>query len=445
MKYIAQAYDLKKKLDDLRPINSEQEQKIISKFRLDWNFHSNNIEGNSLNFGETKMLLLHGVTSSGKPLKDHLEIEGHNDAIKLVEDIVKSNRPLTQNFIRELHQIIIKKPYYVDVQTIDGNKTKKLIEIGKYKSTPNHVKTTTGEIFYFATPEETPAKMTDLINWYEAELKKKDFDPVIIASSFHYKFIRIHPFDDGNGRIARILMNFILMKFHFPPVIIKTSDKTNYLNSLRKADGGVFEDFVEYIAQNLCYSLQIMIKGAKGEEIEEEDDLDKEIAVLKATYKNIKKNNDEYKTTENIQKLAKNSLKKLFEEFIAACKKFDGFYKRVEISVMNSYAMDGYKITFKCKNEFLDFITSSSLDDNILEIDFLYIFYSDEEYKAKLNISFRSKNFIIYYADCSSRFFPFKRNEIKKSYNQQLTSDEITKIIKSEKKHHLRILKEKQL
>ena len=101
---------------------------------------------------------------------------------------------------------------------------------------------------------------------------------------------------------------------------------------------------------------------------------------------------------------------KLFEEFIAACKKFDGFYKRVEISVMNYYAMDGYKITFKCNNEFLDFITSSSLDENILEIDFLYIFYSDEEYKAKLNISFRSKNFIIYYADCSSRFFPFKRN-----------------------------------
>src|SRR5690606_29582399 len=136
----------------------EDESRIMQKFRLDWNYHSNKLEGNSLTYGETKALLLFGITAQGKPLKDHFEITGHNEAINWVLEILKGDYPLTEHFIRELHKLILKEPYQVDAVSPEGLPTKRWITIGQYKTTPNHVKTKTGEIFYFATPEETPAK-----------------------------------------------------------------------------------------------------------------------------------------------------------------------------------------------------------------------------------------------------------------------------------------------
>ena len=231
------ALELKSQLDDLRPINKEQESRIMQKFRLDWNYHSNHLEGNSLTYGETKALILFGITAQGKPLKDALEITGHNEAIDWVLEMVTGERPITENFIRELHSLLLKDSYKQS-KSSDGKIVPRKISSGKYKTTSNHVETVTGEIFYFATPEETPAKMHDLLVWYDEKINEIDKNPILIAAEFHYKFIRIHPFDDGNGRTARILMNFVLMKFNYPPVIIKTEDKTNYFAVLQMADAG---------------------------------------------------------------------------------------------------------------------------------------------------------------------------------------------------------------
>ena len=222
--------------------------KIIQKFRLDWNYHSNNIEGNSLTYGETKSFLLHGLTAQGKPLKDHLDIKGHNDAILWLDDILKNNTPLTEKFIRELHQLILVEPYDSPAITADGQKTTKRINIGEYKRQPNHVKTATGEIFYFSTPEETPAKMHELLTWYNQSIDL--IHPIILAAELHYKFITIHPFDDGNGRISRILMNLILMKNGYPPIVIKTNKKDEYFRALRQADGGDDSFFRKYQRQS---------------------------------------------------------------------------------------------------------------------------------------------------------------------------------------------------
>lgn len=278
---LQQIEELKSELDNLRPLDTEQEQRILQKFRLDWNYHSSKIEGNSLTYGETKALLLFGITAQGKPLRHHFEITGHNEAIKYVIDVVNNKEPFTEYLIRQLHTILLKERYEVDAVTPDGKPTKRWIEVGQYKSAPNHVKTITGEIFYFATPEETPSKMHDLINWFRREIEKTDINPLLLAAEFHYRFIRIHPFDDGNGRIARLLMNFTLLMNGLPPVIVKTEDKENYFAALRQADAGVLNGFVEYIGKNLIHSLELMVKAAKGENIEEEDDIDKEIALFK--------------------------------------------------------------------------------------------------------------------------------------------------------------------
>lgn len=273
---------LKNEIDALRPLDKDTEGRIQQKFRLDWNFHSNNIEGNSLTFGETKTFLLHGITADGKPLKDHLDIKGHNQALEMLEDIVHDGRDLSENFIREMHQIILHEPYDKPAITPDGKKVKRHIQVGSYKTQPNHVVTKTGETFYFAKPEETPALMNDLMAWYNNAISERKLHPIELAALLHYKFIRIHPFDDGNGRLSRILMNLSLMKFGFPPVIIKTQKKEEYYRALQQADGGDSSFFVDYIAKLQIESLELYLRGAKGEHIEEEDDLDKEISILKA-------------------------------------------------------------------------------------------------------------------------------------------------------------------
>lgn len=278
---------LKAELEALRPLDAEREGRIMQKFRLDWNYHSNHLEGNSLTYGETKALILFGITAQGKPLKDHLEMTGHNEAIKWIEEVIKEERPLTENFIRQLHELLLKEPYQVDAVTLDGKPTKKWIQIGQYKSLPNNVVTVTGETFYFATPEETPSMMTDLVDWYGAENEKGELHPLHLSALFHYRFVRIHPFDDGNGRTARILMNFILLQHGLPPVVIKTEDKENYFAALRQADAGLLEPFVGYIGENLVRSLDLMVRGAKGENVDEADDVDKRVKLIESSLKSL--------------------------------------------------------------------------------------------------------------------------------------------------------------
>ncbi len=392
MENLLKAIQLKEELDQLRPIDAIQEQRIMQKFKLDWNYHSNHLEGNSLTYGETKALLFYGITAQGKPLKDHFEITGHNEAIDWVLDMIKKETPLTESFIRQLHQLLLKEPYEVDAITTDGKPTKRKITVGAYKTMPNHVKTKTGEIFYFATPEETPAKMHDLLQWYHEKINENEVNPILLAAEFHYKFIRIHPFDDGNGRTARILMNFILMQFQFPPVIIKTEDKANYFIALQLADTGNIEAFIDYIAQNLNRSLEIMIAGAKGEEIEEEDDIDKEIALLEQRLKvtNIK-------TENNIENLS-TSMIEIMNNFYLSQSKFKKLYKNTEFK----FCVNDDVFEFD-RNKILKFLIDSLSKKNIyLEIYMCFNFSSfyewkkdDVSYKTALEITFNNNNYKI--------------------------------------------------
>lgn len=333
MNALEKVHELFQELEALRPLSTEDEQRIMQKFRLDWNYHSNHLEGNQLTFGETKALILFNITAQGKPLKDHLEMTGHNEAIEWIIDVIKEERPLTEGFIRELHKLLLKEPYEVDAITPDGQPTKKMVKVGEYKSTPNHVRTKTGEIFRFASPEETPAKMHDLLEWYRSEREKEDRNPVILSAEFHYKFIRIHPFDDGNGRLARILMNFILMSFRHPPVVIKTEDKENYFAVLRLADADQFEPFVTYIAENLTHSLNLMIKGAQGEDIEEPDDLEKEIVLLGQKINSLGKRVKKPKNIDDIKRFYQESLGSLYNLYKAKMAIFEKFYLETDMRI----------------------------------------------------------------------------------------------------------------
>lgn len=267
----------------------------MQKFRLEWNYHSNAIEGNKLTFGETKAFLLHGVTAKGKPFKDYLDIKGHNNAINYLSDLVRQDVVLTESDIRGLYEILLVEPYKSSAKTAEETHVNRLIKIGEYNSVPNHVQTQTGEIHYYASPEETPAMMGDLMQWYRTELAKEELHPVAFAATFHYRFVSIHPFDDGNGRMARLLMNLILMQKRYVPVVIRLEEREQYYLALEKADSWELEDFVEMVGEELIHSMEIYLKGARGESIDDPDDFDKKVELLKRkldTFKKVAKDND---------------------------------------------------------------------------------------------------------------------------------------------------------
>jgi Fic family protein len=277
----------KAQLDALRPLDREQEDRVMQKFRLWWTYHSNAIEGNVLTQGETEMFLLEGLTAKGKPLKDHLDLRGHSNAINYLLAFIREREVLTEAAIRKLHEVLLVEPYRVQAVTPDGQPTTKAVALGEYKSQPNHVRTPTGEIHYYASPAETPAKMQELMDWYRDETTKHTAPSVEIAARYHHRFTAIHPFDDGNGRMSRLLMNLMLMQEGYPPVVIRLSERDQYLAALRRADAGEVDDFLTFIAEHVLSSLDLYLRAAKGEEIHEPTDLEKEIALLKLELKHV--------------------------------------------------------------------------------------------------------------------------------------------------------------
>ena len=207
------------------------------RFTVDYNFNSNHIEGNTLTYGQTELLLLFGKVVGEGELKDYNEMKASQVGLKMMsEQADLKDTPLTQNFIRQLHKVLLREDYTVYKNLPGGFTTSYVIHAGQYKTRPNSVITRYGDRFDYASPEETPALMADLVDWYNKAEKSGNYTPVELAALFHYRYIRIHPFEDGNGRIARLMVNYILARHGWPMIVIRNRDKYHYIEALHKCD-----------------------------------------------------------------------------------------------------------------------------------------------------------------------------------------------------------------
>lgn len=316
---------LYKEWQALQPLKESDQARLDRKFMLEFNYNSNHIEGNTLTYGQTEMLLMFGKVVESANMKDLEEMKASNVGLKMIKEMaLDKEQPLTEYFIRTLHQTLLREDYTVYRQLSDGTNTSYVVHTGQYKTRPNSVITATGERFEYASPEETPALMTDLIQWYNEAEAKGDLSPIELASLFHYRYIRIHPFEDGNGRVSRLIVNYILYRHGYPMIVVKSADKDNYLTALNRCDvvvGPVPSDgahaelsqitpFVEYLSKSLESALNISIKAAKGESIEDADDWRKS---LKLKYR------DKLNKPEVTEEIAK----KVQEDFAELLKQID--------------------------------------------------------------------------------------------------------------------------
>ena len=281
---------------NLQPIDEQAQRRLDDKFMLEFNYNSNHIEGNTLTYGQTELLFKFGDVAAPAKMRDLEEMKAHNVALKYMEaEAREKNKPLTERFIRDLHQTLLREDYQVPNRQPGQEGTTYTIHAGIYKTRPNSVRTVTGELFEYASPEETPVLMGELVAWYNQQETAATLSPIQLAALFHYRYIRIHPFEDGNGRIARLLVNYILGKHGYPMLVVKSSDKNQYLSSLHQCDVAVgslpsdgatasinqITPLTDYLSRCLEHSLTLCIKAARGESIEEEDDFTKQLQLLK--------------------------------------------------------------------------------------------------------------------------------------------------------------------
>ena len=221
----------------LQPLPEKDRDRLSRRFTVDFNYNSNHIEGNTLTYGQTEILLLFGKVIGEADVKDVQEMTASNIGLRMMsEEAAVKEMPLTQNFIRLLHKTLLREDYTVYRDLPGGVQTSYTVHAGIYKTRPNSVITRYGDRFEYASPEETPGLMTDLVDWYNIAEKEGRLSPVELAALFHYRFIRIHPFEDGNGRIARLIMNFILNRHDYPMIVVRSRKKGEYLEALHQTD-----------------------------------------------------------------------------------------------------------------------------------------------------------------------------------------------------------------
>lgn len=339
----------------LQPLKESDQQRLDQKFMLEFNYNSNHLEGNTLTYGQTEFLLMFGKVVDTANMKDLEDMKASNVGLKMVKvEAEDKERPLSEAFIRNLHRTLLREDYEESREYPGGVIRTYTVHAGIYKTRPNSVRTVTDEIFEYASVEETPLLMADLIKWYNEEEAKKQMSPIELATLFHYRYIRIHPFEDGNGRVSRLLVNYILYRHGYPMIVVKSADKTNYLTALNRCDLSVgpipaegahatieqVSPFVDYLSSCLERALDVSIKAARGESIEEEDDFEKELKIIERNSRKQVPDGSHVVTVQDKIDVFNKFHRPLTERLIKALKPAFAFYNTLTIHYFMSKDRD---------------------------------------------------------------------------------------------------------
>jgi Fic family protein len=231
---LARLRDKKERLDRLRPLSPQSLEALAAWYDVELTYSSNAIEGNTLTRSETAIVLEKGITIGGKPLNDHLEAIGHRDALHFIRALAAAGDAVREIDIRQLHRLILVR--------IDPE------EAGRYS---RHQRAIAGSSLVLPSPAEIPALMGDFAAWLGAA----PADPGT-AFAAHARFVAIHPFSDGNGRTARLLMNLTLMQAGYPPVVIGPEQRVVYIDALQALQlGNDPQPYRRFMAERLEASL----------------------------------------------------------------------------------------------------------------------------------------------------------------------------------------------
>jgi Fic family protein len=232
--------EMKRKIDQHRPFSQGLADSLREKLIIEWTYHSNAIEGNTLTLSETKVVL-EGITIGGKSMVEHLEAINHREAILFLEQWIGNDESMSEWNIRNMHSLIIKE---IDNQHAGKYRMENVVIGGAVHIPPKHY--------------EISELMQRLLFEYKGTWRS--FHPVVRATILHGEFVKIHPFIDGNGRTARLLLNFELMKNGYTPIIIKKEYRARYYEVLDYAHTTMdYHPFLAFLSKSVAKSEQLWL------------------------------------------------------------------------------------------------------------------------------------------------------------------------------------------
>lgn len=394
--FLAKIDSLQQQIADHGDWDEVVRKRIAYKFRLDWNYHSQSIEGGTLTRRETRTIMVGQVNVHGKPLKDVLEMTQHNEVIQEIMAVGTGQKRLSESRIRQIHGAIMHEE--------DPEKRKLL---GTWKTRPNEIFNHKGEKFGFTAPADVSDEIHELLNktnanWDKLDRGDKDArHPVLMGLDFHLEFLTIHPFYDGNGRTARILLNLILISFGYPAIIVKNEDKEAYGRYIAEIQGygANRELYYEFMGGLLIRSQELVIQALEGEDIDEPDDLFKEIELFQKEQE-AKAGGLELVvySHELFLDFSKNVIVPLLESLIEKSQKFDHFFRHKEEELTLIHQVRDSSGQIHPQEIYMAFPHRGTIPkDNILElchkdpcIFLLNLFFGDYKYDFQNSFSINS-------------------------------------------------------
>lgn len=240
--------DKKKRLNKLRPLPPTLVTRLKEQMTIEYAYNSNAIEGNTLTLQETKLVIEEGITINGKSISETLEAKNHPEAIKYIENLVTGRSEIDEESVLHTHKLIMSNIAE---------------DAGHYRITQVKI---TGASFMPPPSLEVRPRINELLKWLKEN--PDEYTPIELAAVFHHRFVQIHPFTEGNGRTARLLMNAILMKTGYPFIaIMPKRDRPKYLKALLEADLGSASTFVNFVARCVERALDTYLEAIEEPEI----------------------------------------------------------------------------------------------------------------------------------------------------------------------------------
>ena len=290
--------DLEKLADRVRNmreqgrLSREVLYRIRKHFRIKNIYHSNAIEGNALAVGETREVVEHGLTITGKPLKDQAEARNLSHALDFLEELASSSTPITEHDLRQLHALVLHEITE---------------EAGAYRSSAVSI---SGSDYSPPGTESVPAQMEDFGRWLSDVSVAGDtafagVSGLLVAAAAHTWFVTVHPFIDGNGRVARLLLNLMLIRHGYPIAIITKEDRLRYDDALELSQASDLTPFIVLLTE--CIEESLEEYEAAAEEQREQSEWAASLAAKFTQPERIRAEND-YEVWKNAMELLRSYL-----------------------------------------------------------------------------------------------------------------------------------------
>ena len=216
-------------LQDMRPLPEDVTEELRHRYEVSLTYHSTAIEGNTLTQSETQIVIEKGITIGGKSVREHLEVIGHKEALDFVLELANDQTPLGEREIREIHSLVMKGQANGDS--------------GRYRNLD--VKAA-GTEYVYPSHLKVPELMAAFVDWLASS---SALHPIDFAAEAHLRFVTIHPFRDGNGRVGRLLLNLMLLRRGYPIAVLPVTQRAEYINALEAVQSGGSRDRLDLLVR----------------------------------------------------------------------------------------------------------------------------------------------------------------------------------------------------